>query len=44
MVLAHKKVWMMTRESGIGSEQAYAAVGDTSPNPAFITKPWLVYR
>jgi len=38
-----KKVWMMTRESGIGSEQAYAAVRDTADNPAFIRKPWLVY-
>jgi len=38
-----KKVWMMTRESGIGSEQAYAAVRDTADNPALIRKPWLVY-
>jgi len=38
-----KKVWMMTRESGIGSEQAYAAVRDTAESPAFIRKPWLVY-
>jgi len=38
-----KKVWMMTRESGIGSEQAYAAVRDTAENPALIRKPWLVY-
>jgi len=38
-----KKVWMMTRESGIGSEQAYAAVRDTAENPAHIRKPWLVY-
>jgi len=38
-----KQVWMMTRESGIGSEQAYAAVRDTANHPGMISRPWLVY-
>jgi len=38
-----KKVWMMTRLSNVGGEQAYAAVRDNAENPADITRPWLVY-
>jgi len=38
-----KKVWMMTRLSNVGGEQAYAAVRDSADNPADITRQWLVY-
>lgn len=38
-----KKVWMMTRLSNVGGEQAYAAVRDSAEHPADITRQWLVY-
>merc|ERR1719210_580792 len=38
-----KKVWMMTRLSNVGGEQAYAAVRDSADNPANIVRQWLVY-
>jgi len=38
-----KKVWMMTRFSNLGGEQAYAAVRDPSEHPSGIRKAWLVY-
>jgi len=38
-----KKVWMMTRLSNVGGEQAYAAVRDSSEHPGNITRNWLVY-
>merc|ERR550525_149095 len=38
-----KKVWMMTRLSNVGGEQAYAAVRDSAEHPRDITRQWLVY-
>jgi len=40
-----KKVWMMTRKSNIGGEQAYAAVRDSAENPGDVrsTSTWLIY-
>jgi len=38
-----KRCWMMTRETGIGSEKAYAAVRDPAEDPGEIKSPWLVF-
>lgn len=38
-----KKVWMMTRLSNVGGEQAYAAVRDVAEDPSQIRHSWLVY-
>jgi hypothetical protein len=40
---AAKKVWMLTRQSMINTDSAYACVQEDSVDPTKISKPWRVF-